>query len=320
MKHLLYILVIVLQVSVIAYLYSAIKTRNNTLGVSINIPQNKTSIPNEKGGLRYFYEPEPNSIDNVSWGGQDNDIHINSQTLNDNEIDTDKSKFNIIALGDSFTYGQFVHQNENWVSQLESKLHKTLSHEIQTVNLGVEGYDIQYAVERFKIRGLKYKPRLVIWLLKGDDFGSVAELLTPQVELEKEIYLRENPNADIRYIFKKGEIGPPYVVKAVKKMMGTFGGDVKNLVDYQRKRIEEFRKLYSGELLIVYIEPQRIFLDLLSELQKNDSKVHLLKLSDIYRTKENYYEDMHPTPKGHEIIADDISKYIYSHRKTLRIE
>ena len=49
------------------------------------------------------------------------------------------------------------------------------------LNLGLYGYDIEYAVERFRVRGQKYDPDLIIWLIKDDDFFP-QEFLKPRVE------------------------------------------------------------------------------------------------------------------------------------------
>ena len=112
--------------------------------------------------------------------------NINSDTFNerfDYEINKDDKTFRIITLGDSFTFGYIVDTKNNWTELLEDKLnqlHCANFDKIEVINLGVVGYDIQYSVERFKLRGKKYNPDLVLWLLKGDDFQEIKEIVQPK--------------------------------------------------------------------------------------------------------------------------------------------
>lgn len=311
MKTKLLAAIILLEIGSIIFLFWLIKAKRGA-GISANI-LTPNSRPTKNQKLTYFREPEANSTDTGSWDNQKVSNHINSDSLNDPEIDLSGKRINIIALGDSFTYGQFVNRKDNWVSKLENKLQYSLDKQIQAINLGVKGYDIQYAVERYRIRGPKYNPHLVIWFLKGDDFNSVAEILTPLIEEEKKKYFNAHPDADKRYIFNKGEIGPPYIVTAVNKMMEMFGSE-KALLEYQRKQIRELRKYYQGELLIVHFDLNRPYEALLSEVQRSDKRMHVYNLKYIYGDSKNYFPDEHPTPVGHDIIANDIYEYIMNNK------
>lgn len=312
-------ILVVLQLFLISYFYQKIKLKQNTLGVSINYisSQRLKQLRPQNSNLIYFYEPAAHSIEypptEVSWYQKDMGIQINSDTLNEGEVDMSPSRINIVTLGDSFTYGQFVKREDNWVTKTEKMLNKQISPKIQTINLGVKGYDIEYAVERYRIRGQKYNPQLVIWLLKGDDFGSIAEILTPLIQ-EEEDKISHLSNPDDKYVSKKGNGGPPYINKAIEKMTELLQKKGTNLLEYQRARIKKLRDYYKGNILIAYLDTQTEYEALLKELAKEDKKLTLVKLPDIYIDTANYFPDLHPTEKGYTLYANEISKKIIDNK------
>jgi len=99
----------------------------------------------------------------------------NSDGLRNRERTVDKppSVFRILALGDSVTYGLGVERDKAWAGKLESLLNLDgpagVTYEV--LNLGVPGYGIGQIVERFKKKGLKYHPDLVIYGYWLNDIG-----------------------------------------------------------------------------------------------------------------------------------------------------
>ena len=84
----------------------------------------------------------------------------------------------------------FVNTKDNWSKKLEDILNKNLSkcnkiNKFEVINLGEYGYDIQYSVERYKIRRQKYKPHLILWFLKNDDFEEINEIMRENEEKYK---------------------------------------------------------------------------------------------------------------------------------------
>ncbi|HRN70508.1 MAG TPA: SGNH/GDSL hydrolase family protein, partial [Candidatus Woesebacteria bacterium] len=140
---------------------------------------------NQDSKLAYYYEPNPNSVEAVNeWGPYKGKYTINKDSLNERfeyAIDKPKNTFRIITLGDSYTYGLYVDTKDNWTEQLEdilnSKIQCRAIETIEVINLGVHGYDIQYANERFELRGKKYNPDLVLWLIKSDDLIQLNEVM-----------------------------------------------------------------------------------------------------------------------------------------------
>jgi hypothetical protein len=71
----------------------------------------------------------------------------------------------ILAIGDSFTFGDEVADEETWVSRLESRLNK------RVLNAGVSAYGIDQAVLRAERLLEQYQPELVIVSYVTDDIN-----------------------------------------------------------------------------------------------------------------------------------------------------
>lgn len=78
------------------------------------------------------------------------------------EVDNDPATFRILALGDSFTYGYYVHNEEAWPSRLEEILNQRLAVPVQVFNAGVPGYTIVDELDYLRDKGLKLEPDLVV--------------------------------------------------------------------------------------------------------------------------------------------------------------
>lgn len=310
MKIKLFIILVCVEIVSIAILGFKIKQKKSVLGVSMPIHGDTSSMKKfESNKLRYFYEPLPNfeNVQENPWSHAIPHIKTNSDTLNNlSDIPWgEKGKLKIVALGDSFTYGQYVDTDKNWVNKLERHLNQSFERALTIVNLGVEGYDIEYSVERFRLRGEKYNPRLIIWFLKNDDFISIADQLAPLVQI----------NRPLDRVVGEGDRAI-YIADAVNKMIKDMGG-MKHLLSYQMERLRSLRQYYSGPILIMYLDLADEQLQVLNDWGKQDKNVHLFGLPDIRPDKSYYFPDFHPTEKGHDLIEQALYRYLDAHRMLL---
>ncbi len=85
-------------------------------------------------------------------------VVVNSRGLRDNEYNYTKgSDFRILVLGDSFTWGYGVEQDERFTDLLEH----SLAH-CEVINMGCSGYGQDQELLLLKREGIKYHPDLVI--------------------------------------------------------------------------------------------------------------------------------------------------------------
>jgi hypothetical protein len=71
----------------------------------------------------------------------------------------------VLALGDSFTFGDEVSDDETWPAALERQLHRSV------VNAGVFGYGVDQAVLRGEQLAATLRPAVIVHALLGDDTG-----------------------------------------------------------------------------------------------------------------------------------------------------
>lgn len=318
------ILIIILQIIFIAILSNKIYIKHqNIAGVSNINPIHNKDITRPSSTLQYYYEFVPNTINNeqnIFWLKNNVSYVINADGLHesiDYPITKKQDVFRIITLGDSFTFGMFVDTKNNWTEILENYLNTNFNcknyKNFEVLNLGIGGYDIQYSLERFKMRGQKYDADLIIWFLKNDDFEEINEIM----RRKEQEYIREMKKTG--EYEKKIEEGKPYpFVEYIRRDMSDYiekvGSDV--VFNEQKDYINEFMNIYKNKkLFITFPSTHRKYRKYLSELQYSNSNNNYLEITDLFDVKRNsnltfYPHDFHPTAEGHEVIAEDIYQYL----------
>ncbi|HEX2908779.1 MAG TPA: GDSL-type esterase/lipase family protein [Phototrophicaceae bacterium] len=81
---------------------------------------------------------------------------------NTDELNDDPNVFRVLAVGDSFMYGMYVHNQETFPARLEETLNQWLETSVQVLNAGVPGYTIADELDYLRDKGLKLQPDLVI--------------------------------------------------------------------------------------------------------------------------------------------------------------
>lgn len=321
MKKWLLFFLISIQLIIISFLsYKIYQKHKNLLGVvSIN-PIKKQNIQiTPKKNLKYFFEPKANTTisEKPSWLPYKAVYTINSDSLNERyeySIEKPAGAFRIITLGDSFTFGSYVSTKDNWTELLENKLNSELKckniNKFEVINLGVKGYDIQYSVERFKLRGRKYNPDLVLWFLKGDDFQQIYELLKEKVQkIEKEEKIDKN---SVDFYFK-GDVAYPSYTKATRQLEKELGK--KKLLMLQARYLNMINKYYNGPLVIfTFSSESKTYKDLIKKFNKERRNGYFFDgIVNLYNPsikKLFTFPDRHPNQKGHKIIAENVFNYL----------
>jgi lysophospholipase L1-like esterase len=92
-------------------------------------------------------------------------LQTNSAGLrNIEELNPDENVIRILAVGDSFTFGAYVHNHETWTARLESSLNTLLlpNAQAQVLNAGIPGYTIEDELSYLLDKGLALEPDVVI--------------------------------------------------------------------------------------------------------------------------------------------------------------
>lgn len=268
------------------------------------------------GDLRYFYEPAPQSIDESrlpAWLPERPSYAINNDSLHerfDYAVLKPDGVYRIVTLGDSFTFGLFVNTQENWVETLEDMLNKNFAcppyKKFEVINLGYMGYDIRYGVERYKRRGEKYNPDLVIWFLKQDDFDDISEWGNARVDEYRKELLQTKPAttaSDERDFWEWSR----------QELLKTFSTE--DLTRYHAQTLNSLDAYFKGKLLVYsmnyvfrssLIDNQQI----VENFIQNRPQTYFY-LSDTNLKKEGKtFPDNHPDKDGHAFIAQDLFTHL----------
>jgi lysophospholipase L1-like esterase len=81
---------------------------------------------------------------------------------NTEELNNDEDVTRILAIGDSFTYGFYVHNEEAYPARLEEVLEQSNTGRYQVLNAGVPGYTLQDELAYLNEKGLALNPDVVI--------------------------------------------------------------------------------------------------------------------------------------------------------------
>jgi lysophospholipase L1-like esterase len=121
----------------------------------VQLARERTSL------LRQFFPVIPASLKgNSTW-----ELSLNSEGFRDNEFPETKgsSSFRIICMGDSWTFGANVDQEQAYPQQLRALLkQKFPAAELEVFNLGVLGYSSYQVLELLKRKAIDIDPDVVI--------------------------------------------------------------------------------------------------------------------------------------------------------------
>jgi len=80
----------------------------------------------------------------------------------------------LLALGDSFTFGMGVRDDETWPAQVERDLRRRTGQPVVVVNAGTISYGVFQEYDLLRERGLAVRPRTVVHGLYWNDFMNPA--------------------------------------------------------------------------------------------------------------------------------------------------
>ena len=303
---LLFSLAIILAIQILNISQTKVKGVQNI----VVIKKRDLEFSTDSGNLKYFYEPKPNNIieDKANWLQYEVKHTINNDGLNE-RYDYDLQKrdnYRIITLGDSFTYGQYVNTAENYPETLEDLLNNKIqcknknTKHYEVLNLGVPGYDVEYSVERFIKRGIKYNPDLIVWLINDWNFHNINEYIIP---LREKLEREGIPSFD--------EASRTYLATnvALQELDNKLGRQ--ELINYSKKALLKFINYYNNKLLIVVFPTMNnVKKKIIQDLLRFNPNFYYTEISSVWDNEDYLLYDKHPNKEGHKKIAEDIFNYL----------
>lgn len=320
LKKILLLIIILIEIFVGVFIlnkaYLAKVKQDKFMGVA-SIDE-KLLIRDGESSLKYFFEPKANEVieDHPDWLEKKAVYKINGDTLNERfeyDVSKLKSSFRVITIGDSHTFGHFISTSQNYPERIEDQLRFLNknnsfcrdSKTVEVINLGMMGYDVEYTIHRYKTRGEKYDPDLIIWFIKDDDISQILEQMSPRIKFYKEELAKKNPDflddPVIRY-----EVWD----KATAELETVFGLD--KIINYNDTLIRDF--LLNLNIPIVFItyddeQMTRMLLDSYTKLFTNTHVFSELAYDDIDRLPDD-----HPSSLGYSNLSNKLVDYLASNQ------
>jgi len=211
---------------------------------------------------------------------------INKRGYRGDLVDYNDKRPKIVVLGDSFTFGVGVNDNETYSSCLET----LLKNKFAVINLGVPAYNTSQEVEFFLREGVRYNPRIVIVGYTGDDHKPIPFK-------RRDIFMSRLSNIYLAYLYVK-----PVLLKTNSENESDY--------DYQTVHdglaaLKELSIQKNFDLLAVLLDRGGSYSSTLNYCEEN--KINYIDISlEIFRTRNFIPKDGHPDKKGHQLIAVSI--------------
>lgn len=314
-NHRPFMVIVALEIIAIALIaLNTFRTHPSFLGAAAVSPLNAEGVVRPTDSkLGYFYELNirSNVFAKPSWAPVKPEITLNQDNLNE-RFDYAPSKppgtFRIVAIGDSFTFGHYVNTRDNYPETLEDDLNKLACPKIkhfEVINLGNPGYDIEYSVERFRRRGQKYQPDLVLWLLKNDDFDQINEFLLPRI-----YHYLDQSNLDRSKLIAVSDSIEKQALKDVQNQLGEEG-----VRSYQAKALSSISSYFQKDLLIFSLEnylTNDTYRKQLEALKKSRPRTYFFDQITIDSGSMTLPDLGHPNKEGYKKIAEALVGYLTS--------
>lgn len=268
--------------------------------------------------FKYYYELSPNRVleDVPDWLPYRVKNTINGDGLNDRfdyDLEKPTNTIRIMAIGDSYTYGQNVNTEDSWPEQLEDLLSqekKCPNTTFEVINLGMSGFDIPYLAKRYENIGAKYNPDLIVWYESSSGFARYLEYARPIIDdCTQKIDLNSTQVAGSDPILECWKLGQSEMYKRY------------TYVEVSRRISESFNKFmhsvrpsdfyYVASSWIAETEDERM---LFRSWQNTYGDAHILN-SGPNLVGEGILHDGHPSKVGHKEIARNILLTLKSSRE-----
>ncbi|MFD2523801.1 SGNH/GDSL hydrolase family protein [Emticicia soli] len=269
--------------------------------------------------LFYTFEPSKFSFQHIDFT---NEYTINSKGARDDEESLVKPE--IVFIGDSFTTGLGVNQDENFASLVEKKLQK------KALNLGVPSYGTareSLLMKRFDLDSCKY---IVLQYCSNDDVENQAYVANnfklnkrsekdyKAAQIYNQLVLNYYPFRYTYSLFAKRTL---YLIADLTTPKAAAAPSTKQITSEPSedfvKILQKIQADYPDKKIIVFdlglFKTFDVFSIKVKKLieQHQLKNVELLDTSKFINCEECYYNlDFHITPKGHAILADSLAKRI----------
>lgn len=190
-------------------------------------------------------------------------------TRNDREYSTKKppGAFRILALGDSFTFGVHVNNQDTWPQRLEHFLHNEDQLQAEVFNMGSVGFTIEDEYLLLKEKGIHYDPDLVIVAFYANDLEDFSPAMRAVFKrCENGSSLRNKIKHSIKETLRHSGI---FCSLAYLRHQLQIRSMLRNAAKIKEKKQEAYEQDVEGARNPTYLKEYLIALDRLVELAES---------------------------------------------------
>ena len=274
--------------------------------------------------------PKPNLRDVKAYN--DKILNTNSKGLRgkkDFPYAKNRERLRILILGDSFTFGDEVSDNETYAHYLQEMLPDT-----EVINMGVHGYGHDQMLILFKEEGIKYQPDIVILGFLPLDMSrnllDFRDFAKPRFVLEKgELKLTgtpvPRPEEILRWDWTRPKLLDLFslIRHSVKKASGLQQREMEAITTaILMELIRSVESIHATPILAYLPRGREIALDVAvtQDEQYMFSVCHLDQRAKCFSTRPYFAEKIaagetfksrgHWEPAGHRAVAEAIKRYL----------
>ena len=255
------------------------------------------------------------------------EYRINAFGLRGPEIPPEKTpgSFCVLCLGDSFTFGEGVREEDTYAARLQKLLMATGGYpQVEVINAGVQAYGTPEEVAFYAIQGYQFKPDVVVLAFVLNDATDFAETIR-----QNDARIKDTPLSWPARVSKLWEtverrrratrLQDEFFETTRRSFRGPGWQECKRLLTElsQRGRTEHFR-------LVVMLFPYLYGLDGTYPLEDlhalvrsacQDAGCDFIDLLDVYRGRPSeslwvHPTDQHPNEIAHRLAAERLAEYV----------
>jgi hypothetical protein len=297
----------------------------------------------------YRYDPHlgwvpMSNVSMTKWGGRVSTLDDGIRS-NGRDLDIDKND-PILAVGDSFTFGDGVSDENTWPSFLELLMHR------KVYNAGVSSYGLDQVILRSEVMIKKYDPRAIVFSFIYDDTLRCIQKIrhgVPKpyfmIQNDQLVLHHQEPFYGIRFDLFRRIFGYSYVCHRIMSSLFPnywWGGTTRDIQSVpgdsmliSRLLLDKFMELAQSRDVIFLVqgsidsnESQEFYLaQLISYVEYKYPKAHVIftvpSLVQLKNTDHQAFEDLfindssarHPSPRTNMILAQLVAKELMNKTK-----
>lgn len=265
-----------------------------------------TDASNKKLQHYYTLTPGHDLVTDDSWLPSTATHTVTTQGFNERRLyatTTPEDVTRILMLGHSYVFGMYVNTDANYSEQLEDIIHERCRTNVEVINAGMPGYDVEYTNAWYEEHASQFGADTIVWLM-DQGLETINEVTFPL----NEQCLRRVSQDEYNKVQSGGDVSHPCSDEAVAVLYNQMTRD--EILSYQGTILERTLADDTIKWVLMQVRDTAYVGRYLEGLAREHDHVYSVTLADDTDSKPYRLPDYHPNPKGHRYIAEQLFEYL----------